>query len=81
MQSISQRQLRNEISDVLRRAEAGERFVVTAGGRPVAEHGPHERRRWVARERLEGLNATPAPEGLLEDLRRAGAGLGDPFDR
>jgi prevent-host-death family protein len=37
---IAQRQLRNEVSDVLRRAEQGERFTITVGGRPVAELGP-----------------------------------------
>jgi prevent-host-death family protein len=38
--TIPQRELRNQISDVLRRAEGGERFTITVGGRPVAELGP-----------------------------------------
>ncbi|MBA3407377.1 MAG: type II toxin-antitoxin system prevent-host-death family antitoxin [Solirubrobacterales bacterium] len=29
--------MRNNVSDVLRRAERGERFTITVGGRPVAE--------------------------------------------
>lgn len=33
---IGVRDLRNEVSDVLRRAESGEVFVVTVRGRPVA---------------------------------------------
>lgn len=81
MTTIPQRQLRNDISDVLRRAEAGERFVVTVGGRPVAELGPHERRRWVPAERLRALADTPAPTDMLEDLLRTEADLSDPFDR
>jgi prevent-host-death family protein len=40
MATIPQRELRNNISEVLRRAERGERLVVTVGGRPVAELGP-----------------------------------------
>ena len=32
--------LRNDIAGVLRRADQGERFTVTASGRPVAELGP-----------------------------------------
>lgn len=37
---IGVRELRNNISGVLRRAEAGERVVVTVDGRPVAQLGP-----------------------------------------
>ncbi len=51
MATIPQRELRNNVSDVLRRAEGGERFTVTVHGRPVAELGP------VARSRPP---ATPA---------------------
>ena len=80
METIAQRDLRNGISDILRRAEAGERFLVTVGGRPVAELGPHARRRWVPREELRELMQTPAPSGMLDDLRQTGGGLVDPFD-
>lgn len=38
--TIPQRELRNQIGDVLRRAESGEHFTITVGGRPVAELGP-----------------------------------------
>jgi prevent-host-death family protein len=40
MATIPQRELRNNVGEVLRRAEAGERIVVTVDGRPVAELGP-----------------------------------------
>lgn len=40
MPSIPQRELRNDISSVLRRAESGERFTITVNGRPVAQLGP-----------------------------------------
>ena len=40
MTTIPQRELRNNVSDVLRRAEQGERFTITVAGRPVAELGP-----------------------------------------
>jgi prevent-host-death family protein len=40
MPTIPQRTLRNEVSDVLRRAEGGERFTITVDGRPAAELGP-----------------------------------------
>lgn len=38
--TIPQRDLRNDVSAVLRRVEAGEEFVVTVSGRPVAELRP-----------------------------------------
>jgi prevent-host-death family protein len=40
MADIPARDLRNNVSGILRRAEAGERLRVTARGRPVAEIGP-----------------------------------------
>ncbi len=50
---IAQRELRNDISSVLRRVEAGETLRVTVRGRPVAQIGPlSERGRFVTRERL-----------------------------
>lgn len=38
--TIPQRELRNDVSSVLRRVEAGEEFIVTVSGRPVAELRP-----------------------------------------
>jgi prevent-host-death family protein len=79
MTTIAQRVLRNRVSDVLRRAEQGERFVITVDGRPVAELGPHRPRRWVGRDRLRSLIGEPAVPALLDDVRQLQAGLGDPF--
>jgi prevent-host-death family protein len=36
------RMLRTQLAQALRRAEAGERIIVTVGGRPVAQLGPVE---------------------------------------
>ena len=48
MNVIPQRELRNNVSDVLRRAEAGEDFEITVDGRPVARlTGIVGRRRFV----------------------------------
>jgi prevent-host-death family protein len=43
--TIPQKELRNNVAEVLRRAEAGEEFTVTVAGRPVAQLGPAARRR------------------------------------
>jgi prevent-host-death family protein len=72
MITIPQRELRNNVSDVLRRAETGERFTITVAGRPVAELGPPSRRdRAAAPDELQKiLDATPVDEGWGEDLAR-----------
>lgn len=79
MTTIPQRELRNRVSDVLRRAQQGEHFLITVDGRPVAELGPHRPRRWVARDRLRSLMAEPAVPALLDDVRRLEGSLADPF--
>lgn len=67
---IPQRELRNNVSDVLRRAEAGQHFTVTVDGRPVAQLGPlREPRRLAAGARLAELLAThPVDEDWGADL-------------
>ena len=72
MSNLSLRELRNDVSDVLRRAESGEHFVVTVRGRPVAELGPLTGRpRFLPATRLDALLRDAAPdEGLRADLER-----------
>ena len=79
MTTIPQKELRNNVGEVLRRAEAGEQFTVTVSGRPVAHLGPAKRRQWVDGHALRRIWATPAPESLIEDLDRLPSGLADPF--
>jgi prevent-host-death family protein len=69
---IPQRELRNNISEVLRRAEAGERLIVTVDGRPVAELGPlREPRGRASLELLQNiLAANPVDSAWAEDFRR-----------
>jgi prevent-host-death family protein len=76
---IPQKELRNNIGDVLRRAEAGEEFTITVAGRPVAHLGPTARRRWVSGPALDAIWTTPAPETLADDLRGFPSALTDPF--
>lgn len=79
MESIPQKELRNEVGAVLRRVEAGETLTVTVAGRPVAELSPAARRRWVSGAPLAGVWREPAPRGLDDDLEQLPAGLADPF--
>lgn len=70
MTTVSQEELRNNVGEVLRRAEGGERFTVTVSGRPVVGLGPAKKRQWVDGDALRRIWATPAPESLVEDLGR-----------
>jgi len=75
---IAQRELRNQVSAVLQRAERGERFTITVAGRPVAELGPlASARKPAAPERLGAVLAEtptdPAWAAELEALRDADA--------
>lgn len=72
MVTIPQRDLRNKVSEVLRRAEQGERFTVTVGGRPVAELGPLAAARTPADpDRLAAiLTESPVDPAWPADLRR-----------
>ena len=76
MPTIAQRDLRNRSAEILREAERGTSFVVTVGGRPVAQLGPIPRRRWVPREELVRLlSDAPSDSTLAADLVRHGRRL------
>ncbi len=79
MTTIPQKELRNNVADVLRRAESGEDITITVAGRPVAQLGPTERRRWVSGPALCAVWQTPAPRTLAADLEHVPAALADPF--
>ena len=58
--TISQRQLRNDNGQIMRRVEAGESFIVTRNGVPIGELTPLKRRRFVPTEELqEALRGLP----------------------
>jgi prevent-host-death family protein len=79
MATVPQKELRNNVGEVLRRAEAGEEITITVAGRPVAQLGPAERRRWVSGALLSTVWRTPAPSTLATDIERFPASLEDPF--
>ena len=81
MATIPQKELRNNVGEVLRRAEAGEDFTVTVAGRPVAHLGPVRDRTWVSAEALADLWVLPADPSLGSDLEEFDAELDDPWER
>jgi prevent-host-death family protein len=71
MTDIPARELRNDVSAILRRVEAGERLRVTVSGRPVAEIVPlPSRPRWLRWEQfIEGADRWRADADLAGELR------------
>lgn len=73
MQRIPQRELRNEVSAVLRRVMAGEQLRVTVAGRDAADLVPVEDAPfWTTGSRARGLIASAqADADLSSELDRA----------
>jgi prevent-host-death family protein len=80
--TIPQRELRNNISAVLRAAEAGETFTVTVRGRPVARVVPPGKsgqpRTDVDRATVRRILAQRLDDRLAAELDAAEAPVDDP---
>lgn len=83
--TIPQRELRNNISGVLRSVEAGESFTVTVRGRPVARVVPTgeagQPRVEVGRAEIRRILAEPIDDDLGGELDAAEDPVGDPWPR
>jgi prevent-host-death family protein len=80
MRSVPQRELRNQISRVLKEVEAGERLRITVDGRPVADLVPvgGARRIFVSREQVqELLLRAPLDPEFMRDIDVASGGTID----
>jgi prevent-host-death family protein len=66
---VGVRELRNNVSGVLRRVEAGQRITISVSGRPVAELRPLTEVRWTPRAVVERiLRSSQADPQLTADL-------------
>jgi prevent-host-death family protein len=75
-QEITQRELRNESGEIMRRLDRGDSFVVTRRGTPVGELIPLRRHRFVPAEAAVAMFAG-APPVDLDRLRHDLARLAD----
>jgi prevent-host-death family protein len=85
--AIPQRELRNNIGEILRQAEAGTEFTITVRGRPVARLGPPDQPR-VRRVDVDAgtvvalLAETPVDDRFnadLQEIRRGEEPVDDPW--
>lgn len=87
MTSVGLRELKQNPSEVVARAEAGETIVITVQGRPVAQLMPLApfRRRWVPSAELAAVAEELGPDttGWYEEwyASRDGDPLVDPWER
>ncbi len=77
--TIAQRELRNDNAKVIEAVAAGETFIVTRNGEPVAELRPitARRRTFVSREEIDEMAAA----GVRIDHRRFREDLDAAFDQ
>ena len=80
MTTVPQKELRNQVSEVLRRVEAGETLTITVAGREVAELSPVRKHRWVSGPALRRVWQGPAPQNFERDIATMNANVVDPFD-
>ena len=76
---IGLRELRQQASDLVRRAEAGESITVTVSGRPAARLVPAERNRWRVFGDIAELFAGPGDSAWRDDRELLDAEARDPW--
>lgn len=78
---ITQRELRNDSGEIMRRLDQGESFVVTRNGVPVGELAPMRRHRFVSAEAAVAMFRS-APnvdfERFRDDVDRVADPTADP---
>src|SRR3954468_20968812 len=79
-ESITQRELRNDSGEIMRRLDAGESFIVTRNGTPVGELAPLRRHRFVSAEAAVAM-FRGAPSVDLDALRADLDAFADPGAR
>ncbi|MCM3883498.1 type II toxin-antitoxin system prevent-host-death family antitoxin [Frankia sp. R82] len=74
------REVRQNASELVRRAQAGERMTITVSGRPAAVLGPVAPRAWRRWDDLADLFALPADPGWQQDRDLVDGTAADPWE-
>lgn len=74
------RELRQQASELVRRAELGETITVTVNGREVAQLGPIRQRLWRRGSDLTAIFTGPADTEWASDRERLDQAIRDPFE-
>lgn len=81
MEHVGLRELRQNASELVRRAEDGEELLVTVSGRPAAVLGPAAPGRWRRHEEIAEIFAGPADPAWAADRELIDQTLGGPWLR
>ena len=79
MGQVGIRELKQRASEVLRRVEEGESYVVTVQGREVAELTPARIGTWRTWDQVADVLTGPPDPQLLDDISELGGEIHDPW--
>ncbi|WP_189078301.1 type II toxin-antitoxin system Phd/YefM family antitoxin [Mangrovihabitans endophyticus] len=79
MGEIGLREMRQNASELVRRAEAGERVTITVAGRPAAVLGPVSPRTWRHWDELDGIFDQPTDPDWAADRDLLDGQVVDPW--
>jgi prevent-host-death family protein len=80
MSEVGLREVRQNASELVRRAQAGERLTITVSGRPAASLGPVDVASWVSWETVADLFTGPGDPDWHVDRDLVDGSLRDPWD-
>lgn len=81
MEEVGLREVRQNASELVRRAQAGERLTITVSGRPAASLGPVEVASWVSWEAVADVFAGAGDPHWPADRSKLDDELRDPWTR
>jgi len=81
--TVGLRELRQQASELVRRAEAGDIVTVTVNGRPAARLVPPDRGHWRRLDDVAGLFCGPPVDAQrwAEDMAQVDGAVRDPWER
>lgn len=77
---VGLREMRQNASELVRRAEAGETMTITVAGRPAAVLGPVSPRSWVEWREVEDVFRSGTDPDWASDRELLDGRLADPWD-
>ncbi len=81
MTEVGLREVRQNASDLVRRAQAGERVTITVSGRPAAQLGPVQAESWVTWAAVAEVFAGPGDSSWDADRGQLDHDVRDPWER
>jgi prevent-host-death family protein len=81
MAEVGLREMRQNASELVRRAQAGEQVTITVAGRPAAMLGPIGSRAWRRWDDIADIFAQPADEEWAQDRDLLDHAINDPWQQ